>query len=141
MNNRGGQIDRIKVDAHENPFLLSSIIVVDGYARMPVTAVGKNVKPHGIYSVFGKIVSFSREKRIADGLVDIVGILATPIMIALKSSPEDLVLTFGMCLAYSMKRLMKIKILVRVPSIYHAVASVTTVCMNKTGTLTMDSMK
>ncbi|XP_022872524.1 calcium-transporting ATPase 12, plasma membrane-type-like, partial [Olea europaea var. sylvestris] len=182
MMRTDGQIDRIEVDAHENPFLFFGSTVVGGYARMLVTAVGKNVKHHGIslrgssidelkritsivgksgktvalliFMVFlvrfltgklhddnGKGVSFGGETTIGDVLAVIVGILATPTMIALTSTPEDLVSAVRTCLAYSMKRLMKIQILVREPLICHKVASVTTVCMNKTGTLTMDSMK
>ncbi|KAL2551735.1 Calcium-transporting ATPase 12 [Forsythia ovata] len=180
MTKTDGQID--EVDAHENPFLFFGSTVVDGYARMLVTAVGKNTKHHAIYlrgSIIddlkritsivgkngkrvalltflvllvrlftgkiyddkGKRVSFGGETRIGDVFIAIVGILATPTMIALTSSPEDLVLAVKMCLAYSMKRLMRAKILVREPSICHSVASVTTVCMNKTGTLTMDTME
>ncbi|CAA3033387.1 calcium-transporting ATPase 12, plasma membrane-type-like [Olea europaea subsp. europaea] len=182
MTKTDGQIDRIEVDAHENPFLFFGSTVVDGYARMLVTGVGKNVKHHGIslrgslidelkiitsivgksgktvalltFMVFlvrfltgklhddnGKRVSFGGETRIGDVLAVIVGIVATPTMIALTSTPEDLVSAVRTCLAYSMKRLMKIQILVREPLICHKVASVTTVCMNKTGTLTMDSME
>ncbi|CAA2974836.1 calcium-transporting ATPase 12, plasma membrane-type-like [Olea europaea subsp. europaea] len=137
--------------------------VVDGYARMLVTVVDKNVKHkhrwiyfedplldelRKITSIVGKIyddnekrVSFGGETRIGDVLVVIVGILATPTMIALTSSPKDLVSDFITCLAYSVRKLMKIKILVGGPPIYDVVAYVTTVCMNKTGTLTMDSMK
>ncbi|XP_022846263.1 calcium-transporting ATPase 12, plasma membrane-type-like [Olea europaea var. sylvestris] len=89
----------------------------------------------------GKRVSFGGETRIGDVLAVIVGILATPTMIALTSTPEDLVSAVRTCLAYSMKRLMKIQIIVREPLICHKVASITTVCMNKTGTLTMDSME
>ncbi|XP_022846801.1 calcium-transporting ATPase 12, plasma membrane-type-like [Olea europaea var. sylvestris] len=181
MTKADGQIDRIEVDAHENPFLFFGSTVVDGYARMLVTAVGKNVKHHGIslrgslidelkritsivgksgktvalliFMVFlvrfltgklhddnGKGVSFGGETTIGDVLA-VVGILATPTMIALTYTPEDLVSAVRTCLAYSMKRLMKIQILVREPLICHKVASVTTVCMNKTGTLTMDSME
>ncbi|CAI9775926.1 unnamed protein product [Fraxinus pennsylvanica] len=182
MTKTDGQIDRIEVDAHENPFLFFGSTVGDGYARMLVTAVGKNVKHHGIslrwslidelkritsivgkcgktvalltFMVFllrfltGKLyddnvkrVSFGGETRIRDVLAVLVGILATPTMIASTSRPEDLVSAVRTCIAYSMKRLMKSKILVREPSICQAVASVTTVCMNKTGTLTMDSME
>lgn len=173
MTKTDGQIDRIEVDPHENPFLYFGSTVRDGYARMLVTAVGKNVKHHGIslrgslidelkiitsivgkcgktvalltFMVFllrfltGKLYDDNR-KRVFFGDV-LVGILATPTMIASTSRPEDLVSAVRTCLAYSMKRLMKSKILVREPSICHAVASVTTVCMNKTGTLTMDSME
>ncbi|CAA2974835.1 calcium-transporting ATPase 12, plasma membrane-type-like [Olea europaea subsp. europaea] len=184
MTKREGQIDRTKVDAHDNPFLFSGIAVVDGYARMLVTAVDKNIrhKHRWIYlvdplldelrkitSIVGKIgktvalltfavfslrllagkiyddngkrVSFGGETRIGDVLVVIVGILAAPTMIALTSSPNDLVWARTTCLFYSMRRLMKIKILLGGHPIHHAVGCVTTVCMNKTGTLTMDSMK
>ncbi|CAA3024944.1 calcium-transporting ATPase 12, plasma membrane-type-like [Olea europaea subsp. europaea] len=131
MMKTDGQIDRIEVDAHENSFLFSGS-TVGGYARMLVTAVGKNVKHHGIslrgssidelkritsiigksgktvalpiFMVFlvrfltsklhddnGKGVSFGGETTIGDVLAVIVGILATPTMIALTSTPEDLV--------------------------------------------------
>ncbi|CAA3012834.1 calcium-transporting ATPase 12, plasma membrane-type-like [Olea europaea subsp. europaea] len=100
-----------------------------------------NSRQHKLHDDKGKIVSFGGETRIGDVLAVIVGILATPTMTALTSIPEDLVSAVRTCLAYSMKRLTKIQILVREPLICHKVASVTTVCMNKTGTLTMASME
>ncbi|XP_022846267.1 calcium-transporting ATPase 12, plasma membrane-type-like [Olea europaea var. sylvestris] len=100
-----------------------------------------NSRQHKLHDDKGKIVSFGGETRIGDVLAVIVGILATPTMTALTSIPEDLVSAVRTCLAYSMKRLTKIQILVREPLICHKVAFVTTVCMNKTGTLTMASME
>ncbi|XP_019191319.1 PREDICTED: calcium-transporting ATPase 12, plasma membrane-type-like [Ipomoea nil] len=175
-----GQIELVEVDGHEDPFLFFGSTVVDGYARMLVTAVGMNKKNHaisikgtivdetkhltsvvgkagqavalltflvllarffagGIHDEHGNRVSFGGETKILDALVAIVGLIATPAMIALTATPEGLLLAVKITLAYSMRRLRRAGVLVREPSLCHSVASVTTICMNMTGTATYDS--
>ncbi|KAL3812551.1 hypothetical protein ACJIZ3_013819 [Penstemon smallii] len=70
-----------------------------------------------------------------------VGILAMPAMIALTSNPEGLVMSVKMGFAYSMKMLTEASILVKEPVVCHILAGVTTICINKTGTLTKNLME
>ncbi|KAK4480767.1 hypothetical protein RD792_011617 [Penstemon davidsonii] len=176
-----GQVERETADAHENMFLLCGNTVVDGYARMLVTAVGKNKKHHMMYmnvphmfemkrltSVIGNIgkgvalVSFlvllgrflcgklydvngnlvcSGGTSTLDVMAAMVGILATPAMIALTSNPEGLVLSVKMGFAYSMRMLIEVGVLVKETVVFHILACVTTICINKTGTLTKNFME
>nr|GMD72006.1 calcium-transporting ATPase 12, plasma membrane-type-like [Ipomoea batatas] len=93
----------------------------------------------GIHDEHGNRVSFGGETKILDALAAIVGLIATPAMIALTATPEGLQLALKITLAYSMRRLKNAGVLVREPSLCHSVASVTTICMNMTGTATYDS--
>lgn len=179
-----GRTERVEV-GHDNPFLFSGSMVADGYARIVVTAVGKNRKSQqeviwmeknhehelqnltSFVSKLGQTFAFltfllflcrffagnmysdnkkgnsassggEEEVEITDLLVALVGILAAPAIIALTSDLQGLVLAVKTTLAYSMRKLMHAKVLVRKPSLCHSVASVDTICLNKTGTLTAD---
>ncbi|KAK2980670.1 hypothetical protein RJ640_011478 [Escallonia rubra] len=147
-----GQSTRITVDGQENPFFLSDTNVVLGYACMVVTSVGKNresqtIKLDGkrveqfenLTSVIGNQVSVGGETHISDALAAIVGIVATPAMIAVTSTPRGLLLAVKIALAYSMKKLIDDDVLLRKPSLCNAIGSVTTICTNATRSLTMDS--
>ena len=181
--NVNGRSECVEV-GHENknPFLFSGSMVVDGYARIVVTADGKNKRNHqqviwmegkhadellNLTTVVGKLgqaVAFAtfflflcrffagnvyhddkkgnkallgdEKVEIWDHLLAFVGILAAPALIALTSGLEGLVLAVKITLAYSLRKLMHAKVLVRKPSLCHSVASVDTICLNKTGTLT-----
>ncbi|CAI9118277.1 OLC1v1019820C1 [Oldenlandia corymbosa var. corymbosa] len=175
----GGKSDHAEV-GQENPFLFSGNMVADGYARMVVTAVGKNrrnMQPQVIWMMgkhahelenltsiigwFGKAFAVStfvwflfrfcaeenneeaitggQEADIVELLIALVGMLATATIIALTSSLEGLLLAVKTTLAYSMRSLLKEQVLIKKPLICHQVASVDTICFNKTGTLTSDS--
>ncbi|KAK3042228.1 hypothetical protein RJ639_001348 [Escallonia herrerae] len=174
-----GQTERTVVDGSDNPFLVSGTNVVHGYARMLVTAVGKNFKSQTINldgeviyqfenltSIIGKagdLVAFIiflvllvrlfagniynegtqlavvGEPNFLDILIAMVGILAAPAMIAITSTPKGLLLAAKIALAYSMKKMKNADVLLRKPSLCHAIGSVTNICTNGTGSLTMDS--
>ncbi|CDO99170.1 unnamed protein product [Coffea canephora] len=162
--NVNGRSECVEV-GHENknPFLFSGSMVVDGYARIVVTADGKNKRNHqqviwmegkhadellNLTTVVGKLgqaVAFATFFlflcRFFAGNVyhdDKKGnkALLAPALIALTSGLEGLVLAVKITLAYSLRKLMHAKVLVKKPSLCHSVASVDTICLNKTGTLT-----
>ncbi|CAL5395401.1 unnamed protein product [Camellia sinensis] len=71
----------------------------------------------------------------------VVGILATPVVIAAAAIPEGLLLAVKLTLAYSTMRMLANQILVRKLSAYEAMGSVTVICTDKRGILTMNHMK
>ncbi|PIN04458.1 Calcium transporting ATPase [Handroanthus impetiginosus] len=129
----------------------NGITVVSGYARMVVTAVGKNKKHHTIFIKGSLLDEMKQAKFVVEKIVKVVAWMnfeallvkvgATPVMIALSSSPEGLVKAVKMGFANSIKRMMEMEILIRDPSISHSLASITTQCVNKTGTLTADYLE
>ncbi|CAK9165030.1 unnamed protein product [Ilex paraguariensis] len=91
-----------------------------------------------IFNDKGKKVIIGGEGMIVDVLVALVGIVATPAMIAATSAPEGLLLAVKMALAYSMKKMLNDNVVLRKPSLCDAIGSVTTICTNMTGSLTTD---
>ncbi|KAA8548698.1 hypothetical protein F0562_000382 [Nyssa sinensis] len=180
------QADLVEVDYLENPFLFANTEVVNGYARMLVTAVGMNTRSKMTSSMShkpfewtliqiqlkyltfligktGLSIAFlvlsvslvrylagnvdneegnrefiSFKAKIHDVLEDIVGILATPILIASTAIPEGFSLAVTITLAYLMKiRVTKGEALLRIPSCHHAICSAITFFRN---TLKLDQM-
>ncbi|XP_078164753.1 calcium-transporting ATPase 7, plasma membrane-type-like [Carex rostrata] len=183
-----GETHPIDISERE-PFLTSGVKVVDGYARMLVTAVGTDTewgemmktithdnneatplqeRLQGLTSNIGKIgitvaalvftvltiryftgntkdengvQEFDKHKvsvnNIISGLVNIFQQAVTIIVVAI---PEGLPLAVNLTLAFSMKRMMKDNALVRNLSACETMGSVTTICTDKTGTLTLNRM-
>ncbi|KAK2980667.1 hypothetical protein RJ640_011475 [Escallonia rubra] len=92
-----------------------------------------------IHDEEGNQVSVGGKSHILDALVALVGIVATPAMIAVTSTPRGLLLAVKIALAYSMKKMIDNDVLLKKPSLCNAIGSVTTICANATGSLTMDS--
>ncbi|CAI9118346.1 OLC1v1019905C1 [Oldenlandia corymbosa var. corymbosa] len=87
-----------------------------------------------------ELVNGGNKSYIVQVLIALPGMLATPAIIALASSLEDWVLAVKTTLAYSMRSFLRDeRVLIKKPHICHHVASVDTICFNKTGTLTSDS--
>ncbi|XP_008808020.1 calcium-transporting ATPase 7, plasma membrane-type-like [Phoenix dactylifera] len=184
-----GECHPIDVDAQKNPFLTSGVKVVDGYARMLVTAVGmdttwgemmstitrETTEPTPLQERLQKLTSsigkigiavavlvfavlmiryftgsttdengrpkFDRRKVTADGVISaIVEIFQQAVTIIVVAIPEGLPLAVTLTLAFSMKRMMKDHALVRRLSACETMGSVTTICTDKTGTLTLNQM-
>ncbi|GKV43749.1 hypothetical protein SLEP1_g51001 [Rubroshorea leprosula] len=71
----------------------------------------------------------------------VVGIVAAAVTIVVVAIPEGLPLAVTLTLAYSMKRMMADKAMVRNLSACETMGSTTTICTDKTGTLTLNQMK
>ncbi|KAG8380254.1 hypothetical protein BUALT_Bualt07G0174100 [Buddleja alternifolia] len=86
-------------------------------------------------------VQFVRGKtsisKTIDGCIHILTIAVTIVVVAV---PEGLPLAVTLTLAYSMKRMMADKALVRRLSACETMGSATTICSDKTGTLTLNQM-
>ncbi|KAK4425609.1 putative calcium-transporting ATPase 13, plasma membrane-type [Sesamum alatum] len=79
--------------------------------------------------------------RVDDVINAVVGIIAAAVTIVVVAIPEGLPLAVTLTLAYSMKRMMADQAMVRKLSACETMGSATTVCTDKTGTLTMNQMK
>ncbi|KAG2722223.1 hypothetical protein I3760_02G119300 [Carya illinoinensis] len=85
---------------------------------------------------------FNGSKTKADDVVNaVVAIVATAVTIIVVAIPEGLPLAVTLTLAYSMKRMMADQAMVRKLSACETMGSATTICTDKTGTLTMNLMK
>ncbi|XVE81698.1 hypothetical protein DITRI_Ditri15bG0086500 [Diplodiscus trichospermus] len=85
---------------------------------------------------------FNRGKTKADDIINaVVGIVAAAVTIVVVAIPEGLPLAVTLTLAYSMKRMMADQAMVRKLSACETMGSATTICTDKTGTLTLNRMK
>ncbi|KAG4914774.1 hypothetical protein AAZX31_19G035000 [Glycine max] len=71
----------------------------------------------------------------------VVGIVADAVTIVVVAIPEGLPLAVTLTLAYSMKKMMADQAMVRKLSACETMGSATTICTDKTGTLTLNEMK
>ncbi|XP_019191317.1 PREDICTED: putative calcium-transporting ATPase 13, plasma membrane-type [Ipomoea nil] len=84
---------------------------------------------------------FNGSKTKADDVINsVVGIIAAAVTIVVVAIPEGLPLAVTLTLAYSMKRMMSDKAMVRKLSACETMGSATTICTDKTGTLTQNCM-
>ncbi|KAI8012371.1 Calcium-transporting ATPase 12, plasma membrane-type [Camellia lanceoleosa] len=81
------------------------------------------------------------KKNIHDLFKAVVGILATPVATAATAFPEGFLLAAKVTFAYSIKRMLANQALVRNLSASEAMGSITAICTDKRGTLTMNQMK
>ncbi|XP_062155503.1 calcium-transporting ATPase 9, plasma membrane-type isoform X2 [Alnus glutinosa] len=107
-------------------FVLAVLLVryFTGYTKNPE---GKAQFVHGKTSV----------SSIVDGVIKIFTIAVTIVVVAV---PEGLPLAVTLTLAYSMRKMMADKALVRRLSACETMGSATTICSDKTGTLTQNQM-
>ncbi|XP_042043020.1 putative calcium-transporting ATPase 13, plasma membrane-type [Salvia splendens] len=84
---------------------------------------------------------FNGKRTKADDVINsVVGIVAAAVTIVVVAIPEGLPLAVTLTLAYSMKRMMADQSMVRKLSACETMGSATTICTDKTGTLTMNKM-
>ncbi|GLT78619.1 hypothetical protein SLA2020_501480 [Shorea laevis] len=178
--------NHVEVNLDQNPFLVSSAKVINGFARMLVTCSGTNTaygqmvsrgdeeektplqkrvrklawsirKVSNVVLVVLLVVNyFSRntgddrdgiigcygnKTKANDPLNAINGMVACAAIIISTASPEGLLFVVKLTLTYAMKRMMADKLMVRKPSACETMRSITTICTNKTGTLTLNHMK
>nr|POE67945.1 calcium-transporting atpase 12, plasma membrane-type [Quercus suber] len=79
--------------------------------------------------------------KVYDILNAVVGILAAAITIVEVVTPKGFPLAVKLTQIYSMKKMMADQAMVRKLSVCETIGSITTICTNKTGTLTLNKMK
>ncbi|PIN22072.1 Calcium transporting ATPase [Handroanthus impetiginosus] len=85
---------------------------------------------------------FNGSKTKVDDVINaVVGIIAAAVTVVVVAIPEGLPLAVTLTLAYSMKRMMADQAMVRKLSACETMGSATTICTDKTGTLTVNQMK
>ncbi|XP_061993006.1 putative calcium-transporting ATPase 13, plasma membrane-type [Rosa rugosa] len=85
---------------------------------------------------------YNGSKTTSDDIINaVIGIVAAAVTIVVVAIPEGLPLAVTLTLAYSMKRMMVDNAMVRKLSACETMGSATTICTDKTGTLTMNQMK
>ncbi|XP_058202206.1 putative calcium-transporting ATPase 13, plasma membrane-type [Rhododendron vialii] len=85
---------------------------------------------------------YTGSKTKADDIINsVVAIIAAAVTIVVVAIPEGLPLAVTLTLAYSMKRMMSDNAMVRKLSACETMGSATTICTDKTGTLTLNQMK
>ncbi|KAE8731558.1 Calcium-transporting ATPase 8, plasma membrane-type [Hibiscus syriacus] len=85
---------------------------------------------------------FNGSKTNTDDIINaVVRIVAAAVTIVVVAIPEGLPLAVTLTLAYSMKRMMADQAMVRKLSACETMGSATTICSDKTGTLTLNQMK
>lgn len=86
-------------------------------------------------------VQFIRGKtRITDAVDGVIKVFTIAVTIVVVAVPEGLPLAVTLTLAYSMRKMMADKALVRRLSACETMGSATTICSDKTGTLTLNQM-
>ncbi|CDO99121.1 unnamed protein product [Coffea canephora] len=157
--------ESIEINESCNPFFLSGTKVINGSARMLVTAVGLNTergrmlsskdydieqrtplqrKLHELTIQIAKVglmvASLVLVTKIHEVCNTVVGILATPAAIAATAIPEGLLLAVMITIAYSTKRMASQKAIVRNLSACEAVGSTTVICTDERGSLTLNHL-
>ncbi|CDO99122.1 unnamed protein product [Coffea canephora] len=158
-----GESDHLEVNQNQNPFLTSGTKVADGYGQMLVTSVGMNTtwgemmssvsqdsnektplqsRLNKLTSAIGKVgLAVAFLVLLADDVINaVVKIIAAAVTIVVVAIPEGLPLAVTLTLAYSMKRMMADQAMVRKLSACETMGSATTICTDKTGTLTLNRM-
>jgi Ca2+-transporting ATPase len=81
-----------------------------------------------------------KDRRVMQVIKDMVNIFSIAVTIVVVAVPEGLPLAVTLTLAYSMRKMMADKSLVRVLAACETMGSATTICSDKTGTLTTNKM-
>ncbi|OVA05375.1 Cation-transporting P-type ATPase [Macleaya cordata] len=89
----------------------------------------------------GKKEFIGSKTKFDDIMNSMIRIIAAAVTIVVVAIPEGLPLAVTLTLAYSMKRMMADQAMVRKLSACETMGSATTICTDKTGTLTLNQMK
>ncbi|XP_027343471.1 calcium-transporting ATPase 9, plasma membrane-type-like [Abrus precatorius] len=88
----------------------------------------------------GKVQFVAGETTISEAVDGVIKIFTIAVTIVVVAVPEGLPLAVTLTLAYSMRKMMADKALVRRLSACETMGSATTICSDKTGTLTLNQM-
>ncbi|KAL5182906.1 Calcium-transporting ATPase 10, plasma membrane-type [Glycine soja] len=88
----------------------------------------------------GSVQFIAGKTKVGDAIDGVIKIFTIAVTIVVVAVPEGLPLAVTLTLAYSMKKMMADKALVRRLSACETMGSATTICSDKTGTLTMNQM-
>ncbi|XP_021895915.1 calcium-transporting ATPase 9, plasma membrane-type-like isoform X2 [Carica papaya] len=88
----------------------------------------------------GRVQFVQGQTSIGDAVDEVVKIVTIAVTIVVVAVPEGLPLAVTLTLAYSMRKMMADKALVRRLSACETMGSATTICSDKTGTLTLNQM-
>ncbi|KAK1381024.1 Calcium-transporting ATPase plasma membrane-type-like [Heracleum sosnowskyi] len=119
----------------DNPYLLSGTKVQDGSCKMLVTTVGMRTQ-------WGKLMATLSEGGDDETplQVKLNGVATIIVTIVVVAVPEGLPLAVTLSLAFAMQKMMNDKALVRHLAACETMGSATTICSDKTGTLTTNRM-
>ncbi|KAH9805647.1 calcium-transporting ATPase 8 plasma membrane-type [Citrus sinensis] len=91
-------------------------------------------------NAYGTIQFKAGKTKVSDAVDGAIKILTVAVTIVVVAVPEGLPLAVTLTLAYSMRKMMADKALVRRLSACETMGSATTICSDKTGTLTLNQM-
>ncbi|KAG6389373.1 hypothetical protein SASPL_150841 [Salvia splendens] len=156
-----GESKIVHKDPTRSPFLMSGCKVADGYGSMLVRlngvatfigmvglAVAAAVLIILVVRFFtgntkdpdGTVQFIAGKTKVGDAVDGFIKIFTVAVTIVVVAVPEGLPLAVTLTLAYSMKKMMADKALVRRLSACETMGSATTICSDKTGTLTLNQM-
>ena len=137
----GKNVASLRVASRETPLQeklndLAERIAKLGFAAAIVMFVILIIRYFSYFGVDGAV-----SKEAVDIVSNIVKIVITSVTVVVVAVPEGLPLAVTLALAYATNRMLKSNNLVRVLSACETMGSATTVCSDKTGTLTMNRME